>query len=304
MLLRNLLLGIGALAIVIGAVIAGMLVIHPPAPGPTRVGESNRIAVLAAARPIPSGTLLREDDLGWRELDAKTLPAGGQGRGQVSKAQFVGAVTRRSFTAGEIIPDSAVIKPDDRGFLAAVLAPGRRAVTIAVDAAQSASGLVLPDDRVDVILVQDIGEAAGGAGSAAKKSVAQILLHNVRVVAVDRAFNRPQSVAGAQTAQKTGAPAAPVQPQTITLEVTERDAQRLFVAMQLGKVDLTLRALARSSDEPTGPEPPVWGSDVSPLQPAAERAAPSAARPAAPRGAILPPPAPIRIVRGSKVETP
>src|SRR3546814_16857712 len=65
-----------------------------------------------------------------------------------------GAVVRRGFTAGEPIVSRRVILPGDRGFLAAVLRPGFRAIAIRVNATSGVSGLVFPGDRIDLILTR------------------------------------------------------------------------------------------------------------------------------------------------------
>lgn len=304
MFMRNILLGLGVLAIVAGIIIAALLVLRPP--GGSRYGPAGggRTAILVAARPIPAGALLHEGDLVWREIVAKGPPAGSLVRGQVSESQYVGSVARRSFTAGELVSAAALVGPGDRRFLAAVLAPGRRAVTIAVDATQSASGLVLPGDRVDVILVQDQGASRTGV-TPPRLPVAEMLVGDVRVLAVDHAFDRSQtSAAVAQTKSSSDGP------RTITLELTQRDAQRLFVALQLGKVQLSLRALVNDVGEPAAIAGPVWGADVSPLRLAAGalNAAPApppaprrAAEPAA-RGPVVRTAPPIRILRGSMAQ--
>jgi pilus assembly protein CpaB len=303
MFLRNLFLTLGVVAILTGAVIAAYLALHVGAGNPGNAPTAgNRPAILVAARPIPAGALLREGDLGWRETEAKVQPAGSLPRGQFSQAQFIGAVARRGLTVGEMVPADALIAPNDQRFLAAVLSPGSRAVTIAVNVAQSASGLVLPDDRVDVILVQDLGDSTASGSAAAKKSVAQILLRDVRVVAVDRAFVRPQTVA--TTAAGGLATASTQEPRTVTLELNDHDAQRLYVALQVGKVELSLRSLAKSPGEEAAAEAPVWGSDLSPLLLASNTAAAPgpvhrrAVRHAG-RAATAEPAAPIIILRGS-----
>jgi pilus assembly protein CpaB len=288
------------MAILLGASIAAYLALHGGAAGPGNApAASNRPAVLVAARPIPSGALLREGDLGWREIEAKVPPAGGQMRGQVSEAQFIGAVTRRGFSVGEMVPADALIGPNDQRFLAAVLTPGSRAVTIpTTDASQSMAGLIQPDDRVNVILVQDLGDSSGANTATPKKEVAQILLRDVRVVAVDRSFVRPQTPLNTPTGAM--APASTQEPKSVTLELSDHDAQRLIVAWQLGKVGLTLRSLAKAPGEEAAVEAPVWGSDVSPVLLAANGpAAPSPVhRRAASRAGAAQPAAPIIILRG------
>lgn len=305
---RNLLLGVGVISILIGAVIAVVLIARPPSATPGGRGVTGPTVVMVAARPIPAGALLRQSDIGWRELKGGA-PPGAQRRDQVSEAQIVGSLTRRSFTAGEIIPDNGLIGPRDRDFLAAVLTPGRRAVTIALDPARSASGLILPNDRVDVILVQDFADKSGQASPAATAaaSVAQILLHDVRVVAVGDAFVRPGPTPEGATGQRGDSSAAA---RTITLELADLDAQRLLVAQQVGKVDLALRALVHATDEPAEADRVVWGAEIAP---AGFAAAPRPQPLALPAGATGSPaggaparrsPEPIRIIRGSKVETP
>ncbi len=214
MLVRNILLSIGVLAILIGAVVAGVLMFGGHASRQAgHAVASKGVSVLAASRAIAPGQRLAESDLTWRDLPVKTAPSGSLARGKVTTAQFVGAVSRRGYAAGEIILDSGLTGSNDRQFLAAVLTPGLRAVTLVVDIAQSAAGLVLPNDRVDVVLVRD---GATGAGTdSTRASVAQILLQDVRVVATDRTFDRSQPVPNGGAAL----------PRTITVEVGERDAQ-------------------------------------------------------------------------------
>jgi pilus assembly protein CpaB len=136
------------------------------------------------------------------------------------------------------------------------LRPGNRAVSISVDATQSSSGLVLPGDRVDVILVQNLGETHGPS----QKVVAETALRNIRIIAVDQSIN----------AHKSASPegslfAEPRLPRTVTLELTEAQAQKLFVAMQLGALQLSVRPLELSETaERRDQAAATWAGDVSP----------------------------------------
>jgi pilus assembly protein CpaB len=128
-----------------------------------------------------------------------------------------------------------------------------------VDAPQSASGLVLPGDYVDVLLTQNFGDGV----TVAQRSVGETVLHNVRVVAVDQSLGAAKTQAPGQAAA-LGAEAR--LPKTITLELDERQAQILFVAMQLGKLQLAVRPLEGSgpaSADEARRAPPTWASDVS-----------------------------------------
>jgi pilus assembly protein CpaB len=171
---------------------------------------------------------------------------------------YFGAVVRRDFKAGEPLVPGGVVMPGARGFLAAVLAPGMRAVALGVDAASSAAGLVQPGDYVDVMLAQSRTNAPES-----RSVVGETVLQNVRVIAVDQTFSsggEPGSV---------GKPVATIDnriPKTVTLEVGEDAAKRLLVAAQLGKLTLAIRALAGAYASPvrqTEDTLPVWSGDVS-----------------------------------------
>jgi pilus assembly protein CpaB len=181
---------------------------------------------------------------------------------------------------------SGIVRSNDRNFLAAVLAPGMRAVSLTVDVAQAAAGLVEPGDNVDVILAQTLSNATG-----ARASVGSTVLNNVRVVAVDQWFAgkaRPEADKNAAASSANG-------PRTITLEASEQDATRLLVATQLGRVTLALRALdGNYLAKADVAEKPVWAGDVSPAH--GGRVATRAGGHAAASG--------VRILRGSKGATP
>jgi pilus assembly protein CpaB len=262
MLARNILLAIGILALAAGIMLAVVWLRQPQTTGtqatapvlPTR-------EALVAARPIPAGTLLRLEDMAWGEVPAAEVLATNILRGTASETDFVGSVTRRAFREREPLAASALVKPGDRDFLVAALAPGSRAISIAVDAAQSESGLMLPGDRVDVVLTQTFNTP--GTADPRLRSVSETVLHDLRIIAVDQTLNP-----NAKPAEpRLGAGAADFRlPKTITLEVTEQQAEMLLVADQLGKVQLTLRGqqAAEADATATEPVPPTWAYDVSP----------------------------------------
>jgi pilus assembly protein CpaB len=309
MLIRNSLLVLGVFALLMGATVAVVWMYR--APGVLRAASSqdaaqssrgsSQAAVLVAGRPLATGSLLRNDDVAWHEIGAGKAPAGAITRSQSEQLDIVGAATRRGFAAGDVLTTADLVRPSERGFLAAALTPGHRAMTITVDVAQSASGLLLPGDHVDVMLVQDLGQATNDP---ARKSVGELVLSGARVVAVDHTLAGGAPTGGA-AALVSG---AAVQPKTVTLDVTPGEAQRLAVASQLGKLELSLRALIQTDAVLPAPAP-VWAVDVSPAlrglnpaqpSPAATPAATSRSTPPATRRRLA---EPVRILRGSKTET-
>nr|WP_247897245.1 Flp pilus assembly protein CpaB [Azospirillum argentinense] len=246
-------------------------------------------SVLVAARPISTGMLLRAEDLRWEPWPPGRLGEGYMVRGRVAESAYSGAVTRRSFAAGEPIMAGHIVAPGERGFLAAVLSPGSRAVSVAVDAVSATGGLIWPGDRVDLILTQNFESQAGR--DLRSRAVGETVLQNLRVIAIDQQL-------GEAGMTKNG-PDGRV-PRTVTLEVTARQSETVTVAAAMGKLSLALRSLL--SDETvlaTGnaeaASAPTWAEDVSPAL--RQLPAPhSAEAPAARRPALL-------IIRGSKTET-
>jgi Flp pilus assembly protein CpaB len=75
-----------------------------------------------------------------------------EGDGGASIESLVGTVVRNAVTAGQPLTQGSIVKPGDRGFLAAALGPGMRAVTVPVSALTGVAGFVFPGDRVDLVL--------------------------------------------------------------------------------------------------------------------------------------------------------
>ncbi len=265
MLLRNLLLILGALFILAGAALGVVWLRHGPvspeaasreAAAPSSAG---RIEVLSAAHAIASGTLLQPSDIAWKELAPNQLRPGNLVRGEISEAEFMGAVTIRDFADGESLTASELIKLGSRKFLSAVLKPNHRAVSIFVDAAQSSSGLVLPGNHVDVILTQSF---EGATKTSKKQSVAETVLEDVRIIAVDQALGQQPKTGPVDAANLT--PESRI-PKTVTLELTAREAEILSVADKLGQLQISVRPLENAASAAAAEKrpAPAWSTDVS-----------------------------------------
>jgi len=259
MFVRNLLLAVGVLSLLGGLALSVIWFSQISTAPPPAEPPPARHAVLTVSHAVSAGTLLRPADIAWKEIAARDIRPGSLVRGQVSETDFVGAIVRRDFQAGEPLVASDLVRPNERQFLAAALKPGMRAVSIAVDAPQSASGLVLPGDQVDVILAQTFSDTAADPNF---RSVAETVLHDVRVIAIDQTLTARQVPAA-----RAVVPTEPRTPRTVTFEVTEKQAERLVVAAQLGRLQLSVRPL-EIAPEPTGlpkhEAAPTWAADVSP----------------------------------------
>ena len=230
--------------------------------------------ILISAEPIQAGTLLKDTDLKEREVGASDLTPADLIADDDNRSEVRGAMLRRYLDAGQPLRRVDILRPRDRGFLATVLAPGTRAISIGVDATTGASGLISPGDLVDVILTQ---EFARGETTAGRRVVAETVLSRVRVIAVDQ-----QIAQGAPTNSPLQNAAAPSRvASNVSLQVTPEQAAKVVVAGHLGRLTLTIRSIdgdqspdgmatdgvkvADRSAKPTSPvaPPSVFGSDVS-----------------------------------------
>jgi pilus assembly protein CpaB len=206
--------------------------------------------VLVVARAVHAGALLKPEDLIGKEVSVSGLDATAIADTADARGLVIGAMVRRGLAAGEMIRSEAVVKPGEHGFLAAVLGSGMRGITIGVDATAGSAGLIWPGDRVDVILTQTLGDDTIALG---RRVAAETVLRNLRVIAIDQ-----QLMQGAAPTASDG------QSRTVTLEVLAEQAERLSVAMRLGRLSLSLRSAADMSDATEPNTRPVWARDVSP----------------------------------------
>ena len=216
----------------------------PPAPEP----PENR-KVLAAARALPVGTLIGEEDLTILALDLEAVRKGhilveDEGEDKDEAADVLrGYAVRESLRSGEALVWSSVVGPGQRGFLAAVLGPGTRAVTIRVGPATSHAGLIDPGDRVDVILSAELQ-----ATERERTVLARTIVEDVRVVAVDRRVgNGAESSGGDAGSPGDAAGAGRTEMITATLEVSPAQGDRLVLGEHEGKLSLAVRSLAAAA---------------------------------------------------------
>jgi len=270
MMLRNILFALGVVTLVAAAVLAVLWIRMPSSSAPNEQQNAGPSAILVAAVDIPAGTLLRPSDLRWQRIAPTAIAPTDLVRGQVSEGAYYGAVTRTPMSEGHPLRASEVVQSGNRDFLAAVLSPGMRAVSLAVNESQSLSGLLQPQDRVDVVLTRTTNETNGPSSA-----VGETVLRNVQVVAVDQWFGGAAKTAATES---RFAPGQATAPKEVTLELDDADAKRLLVATQLGRVNLVLRALGSTSTSTGAPVPvadePVWdagayGTRSSDAQPSA-----------------------------------
>ena len=192
--------------------------------------------VLVARKALPVGTIVDAESLTYQPWPSEMMQATYYTEGQPDSdmSKLLGTVVRYPITAGQPLTRGALVGPQDRGFLAAALGPGMRAVTVPVNASTGVAGFVFPGDRVDIVLTQEVG---GGEGPPLK--VSETVVRNVRVLATDQRVDSKGE--DGKTEVKTFS--------NVTLEATPRIAEKIAVAQSVGQLSLSLRSIADNTSE-------------------------------------------------------
>lgn len=188
--------------------------------------------VLVAGKDLMEGDKIGAGDLSWQEWPKSSLNSTFVVEGVVDPETLIGSVVRYRFLRGEPIILTDLVKAGERGVLAAILAPGKRAASIDVTPATANSGLILPGDYVDVIL-SNLTTPEGAENQAQQHGKSETILTNIKVVAIDTELSTSQGT--------TKNP-----PHVATLEVTPDQAAILLAAAKEGTLSLSLHSLEQS----------------------------------------------------------
>ena len=201
----------------------------PPATEP--VVQLPTVDVLIAKSDIGLGQSVTAEDLQWQSWPAAGTSSSFIKRSEHPEAtkEIVGSIARSPFIAGEPIREPKLVKANGSGFMAAILPTGMRAISTEISPETAAGGFILPNDRVDVILSKR--EKNPDRVAAADAVSSEIILSNVRVLAIDQA---PKEKDGQNS----------VVGKTVTLELKPEQSETLARARQSGTLSLALRSIA------------------------------------------------------------
>lgn len=188
----------------------------------TQQAEQSGTIVVASA-PLAFGAVLSPDNLSEIPWAEGKLPDGAF----ATKTDLLKDGRRVALSAierSEMILKSKITAPGQRASLSVLLEEGQRAVTVRVDDVRGVAGFILPGDRVDVVLIRS--EQAQGE----TENSADVLLENVKVLAIDQLVNERQDQPAVATVAKA-----------VTLQVSPDQAQKLLLAGNVGKLSLILR---------------------------------------------------------------
>ena len=179
------------------------------------------VRVLISSRDIQRGERIKLEDTSWVSWPKKAVqPSFITDENPEARDELTEAVARSLIVNGEPIVNAKLVTADSGGLMAAIIAPGYRAVTLRVSPETSSGGFILPGDEVDVMLTSD------GRGA----SRTRLLFQSIRVLAVNAIYSENSE-------------AANIAGSNVTLELTPVDAERFIAARANGALSLVLRSI-------------------------------------------------------------
>ena len=193
--------------------------------------------VLVAKKALPVGTIIDADSFTFQPWPKELMQSAYyvEGSTDSNPSSLMGTVVRYAITAGQPVTRGSLVGPQDRGFLAAALGPGMRAITVPVNVSSGVAGFVFPGDHVDMVLTSNV--EGGGDGPPLK--VSETIIRNLRVLATDQRTDEKDK--DGKTVVKTFS--------NVTLEVTPRIAEKIAVAQSLGTLSLSLSSIADNDSD-------------------------------------------------------
>ena len=192
----------------------------------------NATQVLVAKTEVGLGQVVNRENFRWQEWPQSGVSSGyiqNKVGGKDPIQTLIGSVARAPILKDEPITVNKLVKPGDGGVLAAILPAGMRAIATRIDEKTAVGSLILPNDHVDVILIQ---RKRGRSGT--EDFISDTLFRNVRVLAIGQLIEAKEGKKGADG-------------KTATLELTPRQTELLALAGSMGEISLALRSVADMS---------------------------------------------------------
>lgn len=193
--------------------------------------------ILVAEKELYPGDTIKLGDLVWQAWPEDALNLSYVKEGAIKVESLKDAVVLQRLSKGEPIAASDFVKPGEKGILAAIISPGKRAISIDVTAPAVNSGLISPGDNVDVILSKTISNSVGNQYGQSKT-----IVNNVKILALD--FNMLNNHVKPITV-----------PHVATLEVSPNEAELITASAKEGTLSLSLHSITKSKEVVEKKEP-------------------------------------------------
>lgn len=215
-----------ALVLAIAAVLVAARWINAQASNAT-----NKVAV--ARIDIALGSPITPETVKMVDWPATAIPPGAFTDLKLLEAR----VARITIQTGEPLMETKLAPPGTKGGLSAVVAQGKRAMTVRVNDVVGVAGFAMPGNFVD-ILVNTQGEKARGTNADKDPSISKIVLEHILVLAIAQEASRDDTKAKVVNA--------------VTLELTPEQTETLDLARSVGTLSLVLRNQVDPATAPTG----------------------------------------------------
>jgi pilus assembly protein CpaB len=228
MRISSILIAVSGIAVAGGSVYAAREVITARTTVEVEVTEQTMVELIIANRNVALGQIIEPHLLSTISWPVASVPPGAftdmtlllpvQG-GEPRRV-------RRAISEGELLLENRVSDFGEKVTIVQTLAEGHRAMAIEVNAETAVGGFVTPGDFVDIVMTHGRNETLR----------AVTILQNVRVIGVDQDSDERSD--------------APEIANTVTVEVSPEEGQRLALAQEAGTLSLSLRTEALVADLP------------------------------------------------------
>lgn len=219
-------LAILGVALVAGVIAFFLMMQTRPDSSPVQIIQpvkEETVRVLVATRDYQRGERLVAEDMNWISWPQKAIqPTFITDATPNAREDLQSAVARSLIVTGEPIVNAKIVRAGSSGLMAAILAPGMRAVTVRVSPETASGGFILPGDRVDLLHTQN--------------NQTRLVFEEVRVLAVDTIY-----------AENTGSPH--IAGSNITLELSPADAEAFVQRRAQGAFSLVLRSIFQPEED-------------------------------------------------------
>jgi pilus assembly protein CpaB len=219
------------------------------APAPAAMSTKE---ILVAKTEIPLGKFVTVDDFKWQPWpeDSKTGAFIDKEASPDALEKVVGAVAAAPMSEGEPVISDRLVHPGQAGFMAALLTPGMRAVSIEISPETAAGGFIQPNDRVDVIVTREVEARSDSASGGTIQNVrSDLILENIRVLAIDASYAPPLVEKTEDGSAPNPGSSAALEGSRATLELSEQDSTLIASAKRAGDISLVLRSVSELQDK-------------------------------------------------------
>lgn len=204
------------------AALAGLAAVVLASRWMVQQSADSTVKVVVATADINLGQRLAPEFARLVDWPRESLPPGAM----TDLKSIDGRVTKASVMRGEPILEAKLTPAGTKGGLSAVIAEGKRAITVRVNDVVGVAGFALPGSFVDIIVNTQKDAARTDAGQP-EQSISKIVLEKILVLAVAQEVNRDET--------------KPKVVNAVTLEVSPEEAEKLDLARSVGSLSLVLR---------------------------------------------------------------